>query len=77
MNTMQIPASQVNMVDAIWSLVQCQTKSVQKALTKRFVALDREQQLQVKLDNARQEIAAGNCTTCNTQDELNQFLAAL
>lgn len=77
MITMQVNASQVNKVDAIWALIQCQTKSVQNALIKRFVALDREQNLRAKLDSARQEIAKGNCTTCNTQEELNQFLATL
>lgn len=75
--SMQIPVSQVNTVDAIWALIQCQTKSVQKALTKRFVALDREQLLQARLDSAREEIEKGNCVTCNTQDELDSFLASL
>ena len=77
MTTVQMPTQQVSAVDAIWSLVQCQTKSVQKALIKRFVALDKEQALQARLDAARQEIANGNCTTCNTQDELDNFLKSL
>lgn len=77
MTTMQMPAQQMNTVEAIWSLIQCQTKSVQKALTKRFVALDKEQALQAKLNATRQEIAAGNCITCKTQEELDNFLASL
>lgn len=75
--TLQMPIQQVNTVDAIWTLIQCQTKSVQKALTKRFVALDKEQTVQARLDSAREEIAKGNCVTCNTREELDNYLASL
>lgn len=86
---MQMPpqSATVNAVDAIWALVQCQTKSVQRALTKRFVALDSElraqkanaisSELQVRLDASREDIKAGRGTRCNTKEELHSFLASL
>lgn len=91
MPTQEIPmqSSTANTVDAIWTLIQCQTKSVQRALTKRFVALDAEQraqrskantitpELQTRLDAARKDIQEGHGTVCKTQEELHAFLSSL
>lgn len=77
----------VNMVDAIWTLVQCQTKSVQRALTRRFVVLDAKQRadknnvispkMQVLLDASRKDIREGKGTTCHSKTELFSFLDTL
>lgn len=90
MITMQMPPQPVatNMVDAIWTLIQCQSKSVQRALTKRFVALEAEQQaqrkvdtisleLQTRLDASRKDIKEGRGVVCRSKNELQSFLAAL
>ena len=84
-----VQPSTANTVDAIWTLIQCQTKSVQRALTKRFVALDAAQraqrstvntitpELQTRLDAARKDIQEGHGTVCKTQEELHAFLSSL
>lgn len=38
---------------------------------------DLDVHLEARLDKARQEIASGNCVTCKTQGELDNFLASL
>lgn len=82
-------SSTAGTVDAIWTLIQCQTKSVQRALMRRFVALDAEQraqhvaarsitpELQARLDAARKDIKEGRGTECKTQEELHAFFSAL
>lgn len=90
MLAVQVPPQQptVNAVDAIWSLVQCQTKSVQRALAKRFIALEAERKefrkantispdLQSRLDASRKDIQEGKGTICRNKAELQSFLAAL
>lgn len=90
MATMQMPPQPVttNMVEAIWALVQCQSKSVQRALAKRFAALGTKQpvqskadtinpELQARLDASRKDIEEGRGVVCRSKNELQSFLAAL
>jgi len=85
-----MPAKQatINTIDAIWALVQCQPKTVQRALIKRFVILDAEQramrraniitpEMQTRLEASRKDINEGRGKECRTKAELISFLAAL
>ena len=86
----QSPTMPLNAADAIWALIQTQTKSVQKNLANRFAALKEEEhrrkknaehkatpKLLAEIEQARQEIREGKCTVCRTQEELDAFFDSL
>ena len=81
----------VSPVDALWTLIQGQSKAVQKALMHRLEALYPSKSAKSKiiktdeispqqlesLEKAREEIRRGECITVHSKEELDNFLAAL
>lgn len=47
--TIQTSTAEINVVDALWTLIQQQKKSVRKALIKKLVAEDEKTRAQQKL----------------------------
>lgn len=47
--TVNLTAENMSAADAIWALIQTQTKSVQKNLAKRFAALDKKERERRKM----------------------------
>lgn len=80
---------QINLADTLWALFLAQTKSVRKELTRRIMALEKEEsrtrnvnskaslELSQRLESIRQEMREGQCVVCNTQEELDSFFASL
>lgn len=50
---------------------------IKKLLSKKEKPLELTPELQAEIDQARKELAEGKCVTCNTIEELHQFLNSL
>jgi len=74
-STIQMPpqTAQMDPTEALWTLIQSQSKSVRKTLTKRLVEWD----LQTRLDAARKDIREGKGITVNSKEELKTYLDSL
>ena len=76
-------------VDALWTLIQGQSKSVQKALKERLEALfpaktkrktfsnELTPELLARIEKAREEIRRGECVTVHSVEENRRFLETL
>ena len=81
--------SRISPVDALWALIQGQSKSVQKTIKHRLDVLypaespesafakTTSPDLKVRIEKGREEIRRNECVTVRSKEELDDFLSAL
>lgn len=78
----------ISPMEALWALFQAQSKTVRREFTKRVLSLAKQEEeerlakernasLMRQLNSIRKEMKDGNCTTCNTKEELDAFFDSL
>ena len=73
----------IDMVDAIWALIQAQPKKVRQALSVRMAEDNASAKnmitpaLAMQIRKAREEYSKGETTRCETPEQMQQFFDSL
>lgn len=76
------PAS-INMIDALWALIQAQPKKVREALSLRLAEENGSAKniitpaLAMQIRKAREEYSKGETTRCETPEQMKHFFDSL
>lgn len=83
METITINSESVNMIDALWTLIQAQPKKVRQALSLRLAKENASAQniitpeLAMQIRKAREEFSKAETTRCETPEQMQQFFDSL
>ncbi len=70
----------VNLIDALWALIQAQPKRVREALSQRLAEENANiitPALAMQIRKAREEYSKGETTRCETPEQMMQFFDSL
>ena len=73
----------INMIDALWALIQAQPKRVREALSQRLAEENASAKniitpaLAMQIRKAREEYSKGETTRCETPEQMLQFFDSL
>lgn len=83
MESVTINPTSINMIDALWTLIQAQPKKVREALSQRIMEENLSSKnvitpaLAIQIRKAREEYSKGETTRCETQEQMQQFFDSL
>lgn len=83
MESVTIKPTSLNMIDAIWTLIQAQPKRVREALSQRLAEQNASAEniitpaLAMQIRKAREEYSKGETTRCENPEQMQQFFDSL
>ena len=83
MESATIKPTPIDMIDAIWTLIQAQPKRVREALSQRLAEQNASAKniitpaLAAQIRKAREEYSKGESARCETPEQMQQFFDSL
>lgn len=83
MESVTMKPTSINMIDALWALIQAQPKRVREALSQRLAEENASAKniitpaLAMQIRKAREEYSKGETTRCETPEQMLQFFDSL
>ena len=83
MESVTMKPATINMIDALWALIQAQPKKVREALSQRLAEENASAKniitpaLAMQIRKAREEYSKGETTRCETPEQMMQFFDSL
>ena len=83
MESFTMKPTSINIIDALWALIQAQPKRVREALSQRLAEENASSKniitpaLAMQIRKAREEYSKGETTRCETPEQMKQFFDSL